>query len=441
MENEKNKKEEELPITPTEEVAEVGFANIDQALVEKNITQEVLTIMKTEFMILKVNGLDDKEGYKLVDEKRKLVKKTRVLAKNICQEGRAHAIAEQKAWIAKEKEVTGELEAIELYLEAELKVVDDEKKRLQEEKERIEATRIQNRTAQLIALGMELVGDNYVLNNIHINTLHVRIYDDFTYAGVLAPVVAEYERLQIVKAEEARLKAEEEAEFKRIQEEQRLEREKLDRERAEFEASQKKAKEIEEARIKAAEEEKAAIEKQKAELQAAKISARTKVVYGLGMSFNGTDFVFGPIVLSKEVLSTCSDTEFDQHIENMTPLINGRKEAIEKQRAAEIEAEKKSAIEKALAEQEEKNRIEAENKAREEARRKNEEEIARQLEEKKLAEVAAMQPDRMKFEEYIHKLESLPTPEFNSPSYKEFGELIQTTIKQVVAHLHKKKPQ
>lgn len=439
---EENKNQgEELEITPTEEIAEVGFPNIDQALVKKNITQEVLSIMKKEFLVLKVNGLDDKEGYKLVDEKRKLVKKTRVLAKNICQEGRSHAIAEQKAWIAKEKEITGELEAIENYLELELKAVDDEKKRIQEEKERLEATRIQNRTAKLLELGMKLEGDNYVLNGITINTLHVRIYDDFTFAGVLAPVLAEAERLAAIKAEEERLKQEEEERFKKLQEEQRLERERLDRERAELEAREKKAKEEEDARQKALEEERLAIEKQKAELLAAKISARTKAVYSLGMSFNGTDFVFGPIVMSKDFLTSSTDTAFDQEMAVLIPKVNARKAEIEEQRAKEIEAEKKAAVEKALAEQAAKNKEEAERKEREEARKKHEEEKARQMEEAELARIAAMQPDRTKFDEYIHKLESLPVPQFNSPSYVEFGETIKTTIKQVVAHLHNKKPQ
>jgi hypothetical protein len=441
MAKEKNKKEEEvLEVTPTEEIAEVGFANIDQALVVQNITQATLTAMKEEFMVLKIHGLDDKEGYKLVDEKRKLCKKTRVLAKDICEKGRAHAIAEQKAWIAKQKEVVDQITEVEEYLEAQVKVIDDEKKRIKEEQDQIEQTRLQNRTVQLLQLGMTLQGDNYVLNGIMINTLHVKIYDDFTYGQILSPVLVEAEKVKAEKEEEARIKAEEDAAFKKLQEEQRLEREKLDRDRAEFEASQKKAKEIEDARIKAAEEEKAAIEKQKADLQIAKVTSRTKTLYSLGMSFNGTDFVFGPIVMSKEVLSTCSDTEFDQHVENMTPLINARKAAIEKQREEETEAEKNKAVAKALADFEAARKAEADEKARAEAKHLNEEEIARMLEEGEAAKKEAMKSDSDKYADFVSKLQNLPVPEFSTLPYQNFSTVVKTTIGQLIAHLGVKRP-
>ena len=454
MAKEKIKKEEEiLEVTPTEEILEVGFANIDQALVTQNITAEVIRAMKEEFMVLKIHGLDDKEGYKLVDEKRKLCKKTRVLAKDICEKGRAHAIAEQKAWIAKQKEVVDQITEVEEYLEAQTKVIDDEKKRIKEEQDRIEQTRIQNRTVKLLELGMRLEGDNYVLNNIYINTLHVRIYDDFTYGQTLAPVLVEAEKIKAQREEEARIKAEEETAFKKLQEEQKLEREKLDRERAEFEASQKKAKEIEEARIKAAEEEKAAIEKQKAELQLAKITARTKTLYSLGMAFDGTNFVFGAgaVGVLKDALTNLSDIEFESLVAEITPKINACKAAIEKERLIEIEAEKvkiaaqaeeekNKAVAKALADFEAKTKAEADEKVRAEAKRMNEEEISRMLEEGEAAKKEAMKSDSDKYADFVAKLQNLPVPEFTTLPYQEFSKIVKTTIGQLIAHLDGKKP-
>ena len=428
----KKKTEEEEPVlqvTPTEEVT--GFENIEQALVKQNVTQAVLTAMKEEFMILQVHGLDDKEGYKLVDEKRKLCKKTRVLAKEICEKGRAHAIAEQKAWINKQKEVVDQITEVEEYLESQLKAVDDEKKRIKEEQDRIEQTRIQNRTVRLLELGMKLIGDNYVLNGHVINTLHVRIYDDFTWAGVLAPVITEAEEIQAAKDAE-------EAEFKRIQEEQAAERKKLDEERAAFEAAQKKAKEEEDARLAKIAADKAALEEQENNLKLLKLKARTGVLYGLGMAFDGTNFVFGAgaVGVLKESLTDLSDIEFEALVAGITPKINACKAQIEKERLAEIEAEKA----KAVAEAEAKIKAEAEVKAREEARRKNEEEIARQMEEAAAIKAAALKPDEEKLGAFLHTLQNLPVPEFTSPPYAEYSQFIKTTMAQVTAHLSNKRP-
>ena len=181
---------------------------------------------------------------------------------------------------------------------------------------------------------------------------------------------------------------------------------------------------------------KKALEDEQNNLKPLKLKARTGQVYGLGMSFNGTDFVFGPVVMSKEILANCSDTEFEQHLANMTPLINARKEAIENQRLAEIEAEKA----KAVAEAEARMKAEAETKAREEARRKNEEEIARNLEEAAQTKAAALAPDEEKLGAFLHTLNNLPIPEFTSKPYAEYSQFIKTTMAQVTAHLANKRP-
>jgi hypothetical protein len=90
---------------------------INNELVKANVTDAVIASLKERFMPLKIKGIEDKETYLHVVESRKECKKWRIAAKKICEKGREEAVAIQKAWIAKEKEVTGQISEVEDYLE------------------------------------------------------------------------------------------------------------------------------------------------------------------------------------------------------------------------------------------------------------------------------------------------------------------------------------
>jgi formamidopyrimidine-DNA glycosylase len=86
---------------------------ISQELVKQNVTQAVISGLKEKYAHLKISGIEDKGTYLLVKEGRKECKAFRVLAKKICEKGREDAVAIQKAWVKKQKEVTDEIAAIE----------------------------------------------------------------------------------------------------------------------------------------------------------------------------------------------------------------------------------------------------------------------------------------------------------------------------------------
>ena len=90
---------------------------IELVLVENNITSQVIEKLKQDYLGLKINGIEDKLGFKKVEEARKECKALRNLATNLCKKGREDAIKIQKDWIAKEKEVVADISEVEDYLE------------------------------------------------------------------------------------------------------------------------------------------------------------------------------------------------------------------------------------------------------------------------------------------------------------------------------------
>ncbi len=104
---------------------------ITTELAKQNVTEAVIAKLKTDYLPLKINGIDDKEGYKKVHDARIVCRDHRTLAEKICKAGREDAIKEQKAWIAKEKEVVAQISEVEQHLkrqeEAIDKIIEDQK--------------------------------------------------------------------------------------------------------------------------------------------------------------------------------------------------------------------------------------------------------------------------------------------------------------------------
>lgn len=425
----KPKKEEKIETLVAEEIAPTfDLSIIDQTLNQQNITEETINAMKEEFMALSVKGIDDKEGYKTVDEKRKFAKKVRILAETLCKQGRADAIAIQKAWINKEKDVVSRIKEIEDYLGEQLKIVDEEKARIKEEEARKIEARIHQRTNRLISLGMTLVGDKYILESHIIDTLHVKIYDDFTFESIVAPVEA---RAQEIAAE----KAAEDEKLKKLQEEQEAERVKLQKEREEFEAQQRKAREEEEARQKKVFEEQAKFEAEKKALIEAKIKARKSSLFALGFSQQFSNMVLKGSSISDNILENQSEEDWLLTFENAKHHSDKVKAEIEKERQEQIEKEKQAAVEA------ERKRLEAEAKAKaeKEAKEKAEAEAKAKKDEEEKLRQEALRPDEDKYNLFIKELSELKFPEFATEEYKKFGSYMNTTVAKMINHFNKEK--
>jgi len=97
---------------------------ITTELAKQNVTEAVIAKLKADYLPLKINGIDDKEGYKKVHDARIVCRDHRTLTEKICKLGREDAVKEQKAWIAKEKDVVAQISEVEQYLKKQEDAID-----------------------------------------------------------------------------------------------------------------------------------------------------------------------------------------------------------------------------------------------------------------------------------------------------------------------------
>lgn len=169
---------------------------IDTVLRRANVTEQVLAELKT-YSTLTINGIEDTEGYAAVKQAATKCRNTRTLAVKICKAGREDAVAEQKRWLAKEKEVVSQIEEVEGRLKSQVEVIDAEI----ENQRQIKLCRGQLplRQEQLKAISMELTEEQILSCS-----------DESWYVWMLE------QKTRIADAREAKLKAAEEALQKEI---------------------------------------------------------------------------------------------------------------------------------------------------------------------------------------------------------------------------------
>lgn len=263
--------------TQTPEVMNLSLEKIiETKLVQNNVTEQVLSALKEKYGNLRLKSVDDKESYLEVKQAARDCAKVRTLATKVCKEGREDAVKIQKGWIAEEKKVLARVAEVEGPLDAEIDRFDAEvQRKITEEKNRQEEAYI-NRQAALTKMGAVYSNGSFVLGEASFEANLIKESSQEVWEDAVIPkFTEEYEKIEAVKVEEQRKRAEAEAEMKRQQEEfrrqqeefklqqeemnrqkaelERVEREKADAERRE---QQKKERELEfEAmKIKAAEE-------------------------------------------------------------------------------------------------------------------------------------------------------------------------------------------
>ena len=232
--NKANKQQQqEEKITSVEVIKEVPLETIiDQALTKVNVTKKVLTAMKNKYlvaaegdnMVLKdeliLRNDTDKERYLIVKEERKGVRKIGIITEDLCKKGRQHAIDEQKAWLAKEKEILGEVDIVQLQMDAQIKRYEDEVERLRVLEEQRKDDQLSTRQTELIKMGAVIANGCMNINDLAIEISNIREADDDIYNDTILPLF----KMQYEKNEQARVakeKSENEAAelFKKQQEE------------------------------------------------------------------------------------------------------------------------------------------------------------------------------------------------------------------------------
>lgn len=228
---------------------------ISNGLIVFENKKEELEALAEESKGLTIAGIDDKEGMKLVSEKRKALKAERVALQKQGKEMRDGLTQMSRQISEKEKELVSIIEPTEKELLAEEKRIEDEKERIRQEEIAKEEARIQIRIDALAKYGFQ------------IDYADIKSMSDETFDKYLDAAKIQHEKEEAEKAEAERLRLEQEekerqekeAEQKRLEAE-RAELEKLRQEQADREAKIKAEQEAIAAEKKRIEDEKAAIE-------------------------------------------------------------------------------------------------------------------------------------------------------------------------------------
>lgn len=352
-----------------------------------NITDAAIATLSDQYMVLTIEDLADKDGYKKVHEARMDVKNRRIAVQKTGKELREEAIKYQKTIIAEEKRIISLLAPIEAHLTAEETKIDDEKAAIKAAEEKLLAERLQARVDRVCAMGAMYNGHAYLAHGVLILPETIKSASDPDFDGLLQVIQWE------IDAEAAKAKATEDA---RLAEEERLrkvaEEQAAEKKRLEEEAK-KQAEEA--ARIKAEQDAKEkALEDEKARLKA-----------------------------EQEAIEKEKQRLIDEENERIAAAERERLQELEDAaRAEEIEKAKKEAAAKALKDAEEKAKKEAEAKAKKEAAAK----IAAEKKE-------ARRPDKAKLQSYLEAIAAVQPPEMKTDEGKEALGRVAIAVTTMVA--------
>lgn len=263
-----------MEATQNAEVIELSLVKtIETKLVQANVTEQVLAALKDKYAGMKLAAIDDKESYLEIKQAAKECAKVRTLTVKICKEGREEAVKAQKQWIAKEKEIVGQVAEVEDALDAEIKAFDDNVARIEQEEKNKQEEAYINRQASLTKMGAVYANGEFTLGEASFEANLIKGASENVWVeAVLPKFEAEYQKIEAVRIAEQKKKAEEEAAIKAEQEKLRAEQEAFKLQQEEFARKQQEAERVEREKLAEAQREKEKIEKE-AEFERMKIAA------------------------------------------------------------------------------------------------------------------------------------------------------------------------
>lgn len=426
----KTKAKPEAP--ETHETKEVAILTIEQRVaqdVKRFDVMEALEKIKEEAKDLKIEGIEDREGYQKVKTARMAVVRLRTGIEKIRSQLNEDALKYQRLVNDHAKKLTAKVREIEDPLDAEETRIDNLIKEEEARKLQIIEDRRIERARLLSEMGMLFDGIKYVGHGTTIDMPSVRELPDSEFGEIVSEIRASYLKEKSELEERERIRKEEE-------ERQAKEREELDARRAELERMENEAAE----RVKKmAEEEEAKRKEKEAEAEAereARASIRWEMLKALGIEIarSGPQAWF-VLTEDKERMALLyainsvgtpkvyyqNAEEFSATLEELKNLSQKRRDQIaeeEKQKQAARDLEIQEAQQRAAKEAEDRilkkqeaERAEAEAKAAAEAK-------AKQEEEARIAREEALRPDREKLIKFAEELLVIELPEVVSEAAK-----------------------
>lgn len=410
-------------LTPEVEVLDLD-EQISTALVKHNITDAVIAELKNRYSGMKLKDANDKQGYLDIKDARKEVRKWGVLTEKITKKGREDAIAIQKKWLSKEKEILGKIAEVQDPLDAEIKIYDDEQERQEQERIRKKEEIFINKQSALAKMGAVYSNGSFILGEVSYESNLIKESDESMWNDVILPKYTKvYEALEAEKVEQDRLRKEQE-------EKMRLEREQFEKQQKEFREQQeqfkKQQEELQRQKENAEREAREAqlrIEMAEKEKQNQLIRSRCNQLQALGMTYSGQydAYVYQDVNIdNKTEICLLQEPEWVSLIAKVTPVIEQRKKEAEEKRISDIEEQKRIAAENAA--KAERERIEQE---------KTDAEIKRQQELQRQQEEMAKANDKTKWQYLLDQINAIDLPDMKSGIYKGKIKLLEEKIEEI----------
>jgi hypothetical protein len=403
---------------------------IENTLVKHNVTEAVIAGLKEKYSGLVLRSVDNKEDYLEIKAAKKEVRKYGILTEQICKKGREDAIAIQKKWLSKEKEILGKIAEVEDPLEAEIDKYEKEQERLEIEAARKRENAFAARQSELIKMGAVYMDGFYSLNHVSFESDTIKTADqDIWESSILPKYKAQYEKNEAARVEEER-KQKEAAESLRIAQEAMAQKQK------EMEEWEAKLKQAEEQRLSAIRQQQEAEELIKREEQRRiaeaadrerreRIDKRINQLRALGMNYisnNGVSgYTFEGVTALSTQIESDDDAKWDSIIEYITPAIGRLKIHLEEEK--ETARKEQLRIAEEAAAQRERDRIALEQK---QAQEKADREAAAKAEE------ALKATDKTKWQYFIASIGNIVVPEMKSPTYRAKVEEATKLAKKIV---------
>lgn len=371
---------------------------INQQIKKFDIADAKIAELKKEYETLKIHGIDDKDGYKVVHNARMDIKARRVAVEKMRKNLNENAQTYISAINSEAKRITELLKPIEEHLQQEEDNFKAEKERIKQEQERQEQERIQNRVTALLNSGCNYDGVLYRIGEVRIDALDIKKLSDEDFDKHLS---------QVKEAHAVILQEKEEQERK-----EKEERERLERERKEMEERQEEMRRKQEE----LEEREAEMKRQQDALHKQMIQNRCNQLASIGLVPGPEQYTIGNVLVSKEQITTLNTTEWDEMIAYITPQVEEQIAELKKQeeeRQREEEAERKRKIEA------------------QEAERKRQEEAERERQE-------ALKPDKQKLLELGNAILQIKLPTVTNEAAQELLNEVKRRLELTQQHITKR---
>lgn len=456
-----------LEVIPVEE-------KINSELVKENITEKILSELETKYDALTINGQEDKKGFEAVVAARKECKKMMALITTICEKGREPALEEQREWIATEKKHKERVGKLKDYLEKQEKEYEAKEKEIAAENKRKHDAQFVERSTELTKYGANLIDGYFVLGDIKFEASSIREVDAEIWEENIKP------KYKVIFDEAEKIRVENEQKLARVEQmrttifksrfdilldveavsgmilNRHTDLKVIDKEELinlsdkdftslainhnlevnNFLLDQKKEKELKE-----------------------RTERRTKELYSLGFTFDGTDFIHNTVTMFVSAVNDVDDEKYAKLLDIATRQIEVIKEEAkgkqeESRKKVQEDAEKfalGTVRRSILADYEETNYTDISLGEMEESKwtgilgearnkfndKKQVELNAKHLKEKQDAELKAQEElakagDKANWSHFINLLKSVKVPAMKSGKYRDFASIATEKIEEII---------